>query len=219
MKFMLFGGCMTVLLLVSMYIAYSGVQGTTGRFGRFADLYEPLALQISELHAQGLQTEQALRNIILNPADDKALANFGKANQDFDAALQEAGRLAQQLNGHQEQLSTLRNVWAKGASLRKEIIGVARDNRQQEAVQMLVEKETPLWRDTKDQIKALLKDVKKEMAAERTDLDLFSKRSLLLTIGVIAATMLLIAVLMVVLWRMLQTSFDELNTRLDDIST
>ena len=218
MKFMLFGTGMTVLLLVSIYIAYMGVQGTTGRFARFADLYEPLALQVSELHAQGLQTEQALRNIILNPSDDKAVANFGKATQDFDTAFQEADRLARQLNGHQKQLASLQAVWAKGSALRKEIIVVARDHRQQEAVQMLVERETPLWRDTKDQIKGLLKDVKKDMAAERAELDSFSKRSLLLTIGIIAVTMLLIMVLMVVLWRMLQTSFDELNARLDDIS-
>lgn len=43
---------------------------------------------LHEMHAQGLQGEQALRNIIMNPQDEKAKANFEKAARDFEAALE-----------------------------------------------------------------------------------------------------------------------------------
>jgi hypothetical protein len=40
-------------------------------------------LALSNMYAQGLQSEQATRNVLLNPSDNKAKDNYKKANSDF----------------------------------------------------------------------------------------------------------------------------------------
>ena len=44
---------------------------------------QALLLNLNEMYAQGLQTEQATRNVVLNPDDTKAKANYKKANEIF----------------------------------------------------------------------------------------------------------------------------------------
>ena len=54
----------------------------------------PLLYHLQDVYAQGLQTEQATRNVILNPADNKARENYANADKQFREALADAAKLA-----------------------------------------------------------------------------------------------------------------------------
>lgn len=44
---------------------------------------EALLVHLQDMYAQGLQTGQAARNVLLNPADEKAKANYDAADANF----------------------------------------------------------------------------------------------------------------------------------------
>jgi len=74
-KFTIFGILATLLLLIAVLQSYNGMRATEDRVDTFVEKYQTLAFIVSEMHTQGIQAEQAIRNVILNPSDDKAMAN------------------------------------------------------------------------------------------------------------------------------------------------
>lgn len=165
-KFSIFAGLATLLLLVVIGVSYLGVQGTNQRFNRFTDQYQALALTVSEMHTQGIQTEQAVRNVILNPKDEKAVSNYKNASESFLKLHGEAVKIAGPLQGYTQKLAVFPGLWQEGSNLKDEIIKLAQAGDQAAAVELLVKKETPKWREIKDKIIALQKDLKKDMVVE-----------------------------------------------------
>ena len=64
-------GFATILLLFTL-----SAQRATRTFEDIINVDEALLGQLQEMYAQGLQTGQATRNVVLNPADKKAKAMF-----------------------------------------------------------------------------------------------------------------------------------------------
>jgi len=217
-KFSLFSALATMLLLIAMGVSYWGMSGTTERFKQYADKYQALGFTVSEMQAQGLQTEQAVRNVILNPSDDKALANYKKASEDFLKLHKEATTTAQGVKDYAKRLERLPALWQEGAAIKEELIRLAKEGKQAEAVELLVKKETPKWREIKDLIIETQGAIKKDMKTERTDLDGFSVRTFMITVTTLVAALLLINILLMTFWRILQSAFNELIGRLHDIA-
>ena len=103
---------------------------------------------LRDLYAQGLQMGQAIRNILLDPANPKAYQNHDKAQQDFDAALD--GLAALELEGEQGRklLMDLRAGQAARQPLRHGVIEAVRAATWSRR-EALVARETPAWRSVK----------------------------------------------------------------------
>ncbi len=218
-KYLLFGVLTTGLLLTAMLISYRGMKGTNERFDRFSDKYQALALTVSEMHTQGIQTEQAVRNVILNPSDEKALSNYKKASEEFLETLKESTKIASGIKEYSKQLNKLPAMWQENSVIKEEIIKLAREGKQADSIEILVKKETPKWREIKALIIEMQSALKKDMKTERNDLGAFTDKTFSLTVTALFVTILLVNMLLLVFWRVMQTSFNELVERLKDIAS
>ena len=113
----------------------------------YANLYEMLA--------QGLQGEQALRNIIMNPKDEKAKANFVKAAKDFDKALEDTKK-ATIVKGKLP-LDSIADNWKALQGPRNDVRALGESGDLQGAIALLNSKETPFWRALKDDLNKAVK--------------------------------------------------------------
>ncbi len=73
-----------LIITLSLFMHYSSM--STGNIDRVIHVESEANFLLHEMWAQGLQTEQALRNIMLNPTDEKAANNFAEADRSFSAA-------------------------------------------------------------------------------------------------------------------------------------
>ncbi|MHB8121873.1 MAG: methyl-accepting chemotaxis protein [Desulfuromonadaceae bacterium] len=218
-KFGIFGFLATTLLLVAITVSYFGAKGTNDRFDRFTDKYSALALTVSEMHTQGIQTEQAIRNVILNPADEKALSNYKKASEEFLGLQKKAVGIADGVKEYRVQLDKLPPMWQENGTIKEEIIKLARDGKQAESIDMLVKMETPKWREVKALIIEMQAALKKDMEAEHKALSDYTERSFIQTMTILVVALLVINLLLVFFWRIMQSSFNDMVDRLRDIAS
>jgi len=218
-KFGIFAGLASTLLLVAIIVSYLGVKGTNDRFDRFTNKYSALALTVSEMHTQGIQTEQAIRNVILNPSDEKALSNYKKASEEFLGLQKEAAAIATGVKEYGKQLDKLPAIWQENGAIKEEIITLAKAGKQAEAIEMLVKKETPKWREVKALIIEMQSALKKDMNTEHKALNNYTDRSFTQTMTILVVALLVVDLLLIFFWRIMQSSFNEMVERLKDIAS
>lgn len=218
-KFGIFGALASILLLVAIIVSYLGAKGTNDRFDLFTDKYSALALTVSEMYTQGFQTEQALRNVILNPSDEKALANYKKASDEFLDLQKKASGIANGVKEYAKQLDKLPPMWQENSAIKEEIIKLAREGKQPEAVEMMIKKETPKWREVKVVINEMQSTLKKDMKTEHDALNEYTDRSFAKTMTILVVALLVINLLLIIFWRIMQSSFNEMVDRLRDIAS
>ena len=194
------------------------MRASEDRVDQFVNKYQTLAFIISDMHTQGIQTEQALRNIILNPSDEKAMANYKKANEEFVESNKQAATLAKEIKKYEQGIEKLPVLWQELGTVKDDIINKARSGQQPEAIEVLNKQGTPKWRDIKSQIIELQKTMKKDMALLRKEMDKKNEGTLIETVAILGVTVVLINVMLLVFWRLMQTSMNELVLRLKDIA-
>ena len=74
------------LFVLALAISLWGLTRTQSDFSRYMGTEQAVAAGLSELYAQGLQSGQALRNIVLDPANQVAYDNLKASHQAFDEA-------------------------------------------------------------------------------------------------------------------------------------
>jgi methyl-accepting chemotaxis protein len=217
-KFSIFAGLATLLLLAAAFQSYRGMRASEDRVDLFVKKYQALAFIISDMHTQGIQTEQALRNIILNPTDEKAMANYKKANEEFVESNKQAAALAKEIGKYEQGVNKLPGLWKELGVVKEEIISKARAGQQPESIEMLNKQGTPKWRDIKAAIIDLQKAIKKDMAALRQEMDKKNEGTLIETVAILGVAIVLINVILLVFWKIMQKSMNELVHRLKDIA-
>ncbi|SNR75448.1 methyl-accepting chemotaxis protein [Humidesulfovibrio mexicanus] len=150
---------------------------------------EPVSAAFRDMYAQGLQTEQATRNVVLNPADDKAKKNYEAANQSFHEDLDLVRAKVQ--GPLKDGLPKLAELWDQAHKLKLEVMALAGEGKTAEAAELLRSKETPVWRDIKVVLAELTKLQDKRSAAILADYDSASKTMLTLALCGGALVMLL----------------------------
>lgn len=190
----------------------------TSEFKTFVDRDQTLAFALNEMYAQGLQSEQATRNVLINPDDNKARDNYRKAIEDFGKALDIASRLALEDADKTKALAALKSSWDEGDRLKRQIQTLAGEGKGAEATEMLLKQETPKWRETKDILLGTLAGVKKEMAGQRAEVDKFSSRMAIKSIALMAITVSLVIVLLTFFGISLKHMINALTERLSDIA-
>ncbi|MDO1472305.1 hypothetical protein HNB49_00985 [Comamonas thiooxydans] len=72
-----------------------GLTRTQSDFNDYLRNNQAVVAQLQELYAQGLQSGQALRNIVMDPSDGQAVENLGNARRAYDAAYDDLSRRVQ----------------------------------------------------------------------------------------------------------------------------
>jgi methyl-accepting chemotaxis protein len=142
----------TTAIVISLVIASFSYM-TTNVMTRFNELVHSDVVvygSLREMLAQGLQGEQALRNIIMNPQDKKAKANFETAAKEFEAALETSRSTA--LDKGKLPLDSIALRWKAIVPVRDEVRKLGEAGDLQGAISILQSKETLLWRELKDDL-------------------------------------------------------------------
>jgi len=170
-----------VLALSSIWHAYHSKE----ILQNFVDERIALNRAATGAYAHGLQMGQALRNILLDPANKKAYDNFAAANTAFKeetdklasllARSADGGALADKLKGNIGQ-------WQP---FQKQIIDLVKDGKGSDAQSLLVAKETPTWRAVRADLLELVKRSEAEAEQDRVKLmnGLDSSRSVAIVLG------------------------------------
>jgi methyl-accepting chemotaxis protein len=108
---------------------------------------QALLLTLNEMYAQGLQTGQATRNVLLNPADEQGRSNYLNAHDAFMKANSRALELA--TGKMKENLESVQKLWVEDHRLKTQVQELARQGKSAEATALLSQKETPQWRNVK----------------------------------------------------------------------
>lgn len=162
-----------VVLLGLFALSYFNEKGFQDKIEKLTKQHLMLLISLNDMYAQGLQTEQATRNIIINPKDDQAKKNYQKAHQDFMKSNDEAIRLSS--GEMKEQLKKVAQLWQQGHAKKMEIQQLAEQGKKEDAVQKIIE-ETKLWREIKDVILKALESHKKEFEKTNEDVSAVRKR-------------------------------------------
>ena len=153
------GAALTLFLLYLQQGRMFGYLETIG------NVDSPLLFHLQDVYAQGLQTEQATRNVILNPKDQKARDNFAAADKQFRETLAAASALAK--GDMAGELAAIPAQWDRSHALKLQLMELATAGDTAKAVAMLKSEETPLWRSIK---KIVLEQVAKQQRVAAANL-------------------------------------------------
>lgn len=150
--------------------AVVGVAAFERGLARYLAHEDALAQAAVEMYAQGLQTGQAIRNILLEPANPKAYENRKAAVADFDKA-REAAKAAASTTGQKALLERIVAHREKHRAIQDEVEAMVRENPKDTAAAAarLRSAETPAWRALKDELLKLRAQAVADMKATREE--------------------------------------------------
>jgi len=153
--------------LLSMILALSGASIALWNLAQVSDQFtdylerDQIRLQAySDMYAQGLQTGQAIRNIMLDPSNSQAHQNLVAAEKSFAEALVTARKVALD-NAEVTILNSIDGMWAADVALKVRIQDSVMAGNHAEAISLLNREETPLWRELKSQLLKQAGEVRK----------------------------------------------------------
>jgi methyl-accepting chemotaxis protein len=187
-----------VAILALSAIWHAGHSKAT--LARFVDEDIALSRSATAAYAHGLQSGQALRNILLDPANRVGYDNFKQSMEKFSGEIDNLSSLLTKLPDGQDVSSRMKNNVAQLMPLRKQILDLISAGSTDEARGLLIAKETPAWRavrtDLMDLVKRTDEDAAKERAALLADFDSSINTAIVLSLAafvLVAGITLLVA--------------------------
>jgi methyl-accepting chemotaxis protein len=131
---------------------------------------------------------QALRNILLDPANQKAYDNFDAANNSFGKEIDNLTLLISKSSGGSEIASRLKSNIGIWQPFQKQIIELVKANKASEAMSLLIAKETPAWRAVREDLLGVVKSSDADAAQDRIKLinGLDNSRTLSVVFGIVS---------------------------------
>ncbi|MBF0519071.1 MAG: HAMP domain-containing protein [Nitrospirae bacterium] len=164
-----------VVFIVITLLFFIHSADTRDRISRLINTDQALLLLINDMYANGLQTEQATRNIILNSADDKARSNYKKAVEIFAEAHKDAMSLA---GGQMKTtLVEIKALWEDNERLRQECLTLSAQKNLSSASDCIVSKETPKWREVRQRLLNLIAVQRSKFSKVTDDTEIFMSRT------------------------------------------
>lgn len=183
--------CMAVVFAffaIALGVAISGMQNAATQFDKFIEHDQAFLAASTNLYAQGLQMGQALRNVILSPANELAYKNLDTARDAFAKEMATALTLAQSDLAVLPILQKVKALQERQSQMQQKIVVLAREN-QGAAIESLNNEETPVWRQIRSELLDLIKARNAAVAVAKVDLakrtDAALTYSLLLAAGAI----------------------------------
>ena len=175
-----------------------------------------LLINLQSMYSEGLQTGQATRNILMNPDDGKAKENYQEAQRIFLEVMERTRHLAPaQL---QDRLKKIGELWGEDHALKTEIQTLVQEGKKDEAFSLLVDKETPKWREVRALVLDLIKEQKEHFAESKTrEIGLLHNRMSFLLTTLIAIILVFISFALL-LARSITRPLREVITSIDRLS-
>lgn len=164
--------CMAIVFAffaIALGVAISGMQNAATQFDRFIERDQAFLAASTNLYAQGLQMGQALRNVILSPANQVGYKNLDTARDAFGKEMTTALTLAQSDAAALSILQKVKALQDRQSEMQKKIVGLAKEN-QGAAIESLNSEETPLWRQIRGELLDLMKAKNAAVAVAKVDL-------------------------------------------------
>jgi methyl-accepting chemotaxis protein len=177
-----------LLFTVALGVAVAGMRDANLRFNRFIEEDQAFLKAANALYAQGLQSGQALRNIILAPDNKQGYKNLADAREAFRAALAEAETLAGRDAALAPRLATIKSLREEQTAIQDRIVALAKQD-QAAAIAALNGSETPLWRKIRADLIDIIKNADAAVATTKTDLAAGTQSKLALTLVLGAAAL------------------------------
>jgi methyl-accepting chemotaxis protein len=154
----------------------------------FVDEKIALSRSATSSYSHGLQMGQALRNILLDPANQKAYDNFAAADEAFGKEIIKLTSMISKGSGGNEIASRLKNNIGLWQPFQKQIIELVKANKNTEAMSLLIAKETPAWRAVKEDLQGIVKSSEADAAQDRIQLvdGLDNSRTLSIVLGLLS---------------------------------
>ncbi|MBV5298629.1 MAG: HAMP domain-containing protein [Rhodoferax sp.] len=133
------------LMVIATSAALFGMKSTETRFQSFIAVDVAASQAVNDLYSQGLQIEQALRNIILDPQNKTASDNLQAASSQFKANVQKLQQLGEQVPSNRALADTIVPLHQQLAAIQSQVQALALTN-QAQAIAALNKDETPAWR-------------------------------------------------------------------------
>ncbi len=173
-------------IILSIFITNNGRIWT--KTENMINIDQALLLNLNDMYAQGLQTGQATRNILLDPKDEKAKENYKNAHEEFLKANEEAIKLSS--GKMQEELKKVKTIWDEDHKLKTEVQALAMSVKRDEAIGLLTQKETPKWRETRNVLLEAIKEQRDKFKERLGDFRLDMRKSTITLISVISLSLI-----------------------------
>ncbi|MEW6765116.1 MAG: methyl-accepting chemotaxis protein [Pseudomonadota bacterium] len=184
------------LFLLSIGTGLYGQQQMRGQFSQFIERDQALLLAVSEMYAMGLQSGQAMRNIVLNPGNAVGHENFNRSSKEFDVALQAARALAWgRLTG---QLDLIETLHRKHGPLQVAVLDHVKAGELEQAKALINGQETPAWRELRKQLLKMRDLMQEETSATLEAVQVRSERLLGAALGM--AGLALVLGMLIIFW-------------------
>ena len=196
-----------ILFIVALGASVWGQMRTQREFAQYIGNQQALAGGLTDLYAQGLQMGQALRNIVLDPANRKAFENLTAAQTSFKKAQDEVARLSSGSGELEAMMQKLAGLRENHAATQSQVLLLVKTD-PAAAIRALTSQETPAWRALRGLLMEQIDAGRKAAVAAHEEASTNARRATLLAAG-LAAVAALVASLMC--WLMLGTLRRELG--------
>lgn len=188
-KLMLGTALVYLLCACALGAALAGMQGARERFERLLRGDQALLQAATGMYADGLQSGQALRDIVMDPANPTAYRKLEKA----DAEFMERGRKAlQQVAPGSPEHKLLEEVLAtreKHARIQAGIVALAATDARA-ATAAINNEETPVWRVIRQQLLDYIDAKNKSVEESKSELARYTRDALVVSLSVIGLALL-----------------------------
>ncbi|WP_300450709.1 methyl-accepting chemotaxis protein [Accumulibacter sp.] len=207
-------------ILSAAVIAYAlfNLQQIGDRFRSFVDTDHVRYVSIQEMYAQGLQSGQALRNIVLDPSNEQGYKNLDNAHKKFAEALATSRQVAAGDPSMEKLVGEVGERWPALVSLRGRLAELARSDTNGSVAQLNHE-ETPAWRALR---KLLLDEVERQekiVVGTRSAVNGQVSQSLRASLGLVCTVALICLTMTILLARAIRRPLGELEKSMDQLAS
>ncbi len=188
-KIMLSLGSVFLLFSVALSVALTGMQTNKSRFESFLEQDLALAQAGSNLYAQGLQMGQALRNVVMDPANQKAYKNLETASAEFNEIGKTALALAASSPADLKVLQEVMALREQQLPIQSRIVSLASSD-QVAAIAAISTDETPMWRQIKGRLVDFTKTKNAGVEQTKAEMIAYSQRMLMITLVLLVVALL-----------------------------
>jgi len=143
-----------LLFILGLAGGIGGLLYTKQQFGAYVQTEQRISTGLTEMYAQGLQMGQALRNVVLNPEDKRAVENLDNARRAYDKAYAEVTQVSQG-TGFEQGVRQLAALRASHAQAQDQVLAKVREQAP-DTVPFLSATETPAWRQLRGELLKLI---------------------------------------------------------------
>ena len=182
-------GISIAVFLAALGISLYGLQQVGNRFETFLNRDQALSQAINSMYANGLQTGQALRNIVMNPANQTAYKNFDNGSIEFKESYERALHLADDDQATLKVLKEIAELRTRQADIQARIVMQAATYTT--AIETINKEETPVWREIRNKLVDLIKEKNAAVTEKKSDMLNYVRQTLLVSLELGAAALLI----------------------------